>query len=86
MAMAAMIKMIATTISNSIREKPFCLIAMLAFQTIQLITRIVLRQAEGQQILMHIAKGKSPLPIDSTQVTDEVLMEKSRMPLKMRSD
>jgi hypothetical protein len=26
MAMAAMIKMIATTISNSIREKPFCLL------------------------------------------------------------
>jgi hypothetical protein len=24
MAMAAMIRMIATTISNSIREKPFC--------------------------------------------------------------
>src|SRR5260370_26327479 len=28
-AMAAMIKMIATTISNSIREKPFCFFMML---------------------------------------------------------
>jgi hypothetical protein len=28
MAMAAMIKMIATTISNSIREKPFCFFMM----------------------------------------------------------
>jgi hypothetical protein len=29
MAMAAMIRMIATTISNSIREKPFCFFMML---------------------------------------------------------
>jgi hypothetical protein len=30
-AMAAMIKMIATTISNSIREKPFCLSMPISF-------------------------------------------------------
>jgi hypothetical protein len=29
MAMAAMIRMIATTISNSIREKPFCFFMVL---------------------------------------------------------
>src|SRR6476469_4805397 len=53
MAIAAMIKMIATTISNSINEKPFCL-RILVFPS-SLVFRI-LGLSDPIRVLLHLAR------------------------------
>jgi hypothetical protein len=50
-AMAAMIKIIATTISNSIREKPFCFFIMLD----------LLEKFDSARARLNIGMGKANL-------------------------